>query len=215
MSDAWRFSLSFFPRIELIADLVNDDTLDLPPHPLSSSPLTDMTQELWALGFGCLFASFFKAYPPGGSFSRTALQHEVGVKTPLANVVTSLFVTVSPLGRARTSCVSFPLPFRFSFLFFHDNESNRRSVPVLSPTRIICENYYLSSSRDGDIDVLLSCDSHACLVFRCFLSLSPSFPRWSSSQPHPFWNLFLRPSWVRLSAPASCPSSISTTCGGK
>ncbi|EWM24464.1 sulfate transporter [Nannochloropsis gaditana] len=54
----------------------------------------DMTQELWALGFGCLFASFFKAYPPGGSFSRTALQHEVGVKTPLANVVTSLFVTM-------------------------------------------------------------------------------------------------------------------------
>lgn len=142
-----------------------DDTLDLPAHPLSSSPLTDMTQELWALGFGCLFASFFKAYPPGGSFSRTALQHEVGVKTPLANVVTSLFVTVSPLGRARTSCVSFPLPFRFFFLFFHDNESNRRSVPVLSPTRIIFENYYLSSSRDGDSDVLLSCDSHACLVF--------------------------------------------------
>lgn len=54
----------------------------------------DMTQELWALGFGCLFASFFKAYPPGGSFSRTALQHEVGVKTPLANVITSLFVTI-------------------------------------------------------------------------------------------------------------------------
>jgi MFS superfamily sulfate permease-like transporter len=38
----------------------------------------DMTQELWALGFGCLFASFFQAYPPGGSFSRTALKHEVG-----------------------------------------------------------------------------------------------------------------------------------------
>lgn len=37
----------------------------------------DMTQELWALGFGCLFASFFQAYPPGGSFSRTALQYEV------------------------------------------------------------------------------------------------------------------------------------------
>ncbi|GAB5037369.1 sulfate transporter [Nannochloropsis oceanica] len=54
----------------------------------------DMTQELWALGLGCLFASFFQAYPPGGSFSRTALQHELGVKTPLANVVTSLFVTI-------------------------------------------------------------------------------------------------------------------------
>ena len=54
----------------------------------------DMTQELWALGFGCLFASFFKAYPPGGSFSRTALKFEVGVKTPFANIVTSLFVTI-------------------------------------------------------------------------------------------------------------------------
>jgi MFS superfamily sulfate permease-like transporter len=54
----------------------------------------DMTQELWALGFGCLFASFFQAYPPGGSFSRTALKHEVGVKTPFANIVTSLFVTL-------------------------------------------------------------------------------------------------------------------------
>jgi hypothetical protein len=58
-----------------------------------------MTQELWALGFGCLFASFFQAYPPGGSFSRTALKHEVGVKTPFANIVTSLFVTVRRAGR--------------------------------------------------------------------------------------------------------------------
>ncbi len=41
----------------------------------------DMTQELWALGLCCFFASFFKAYPPGGSFSRTALQHEVGKVT--------------------------------------------------------------------------------------------------------------------------------------
>lgn len=31
----------------------------------------DMTQELWALGLGCVAASFFQAYPPGGSFSRT------------------------------------------------------------------------------------------------------------------------------------------------
>lgn len=31
----------------------------------------DMTQELWALGLGCLAASCFQAYPPGGSFSRT------------------------------------------------------------------------------------------------------------------------------------------------
>ncbi|GAB5037368.1 sulfate transporter [Nannochloropsis oceanica] len=54
----------------------------------------DMTQELWALGFGCLFASFFQGYPPGGSFSRTALKHEVGVKTPFANIVTSFFVTL-------------------------------------------------------------------------------------------------------------------------
>jgi len=61
----------------------------------------DMTQELWALGFGCLFASFFQAYPPGGSFSRTALKHEVGVKTPFANIVTSLFVTVRRGGEGR------------------------------------------------------------------------------------------------------------------
>ena len=38
----------------------------------------DMNQELWALGLGCLFASFFQSYPIGGSFSRTALKNEVG-----------------------------------------------------------------------------------------------------------------------------------------
>lgn len=74
-------------------------------HPSSSSKVhkysLDMTQELWALGFGCLFASFFQGYPPGGSFSRTALKHEVGVKTPFANIVTSFFVTVRRKGKDR------------------------------------------------------------------------------------------------------------------
>jgi len=54
----------------------------------------DMTQELWALGMSCLVGSFFKAYPPGGGFSRTALQSEMGGRTPLANVVASLFVSL-------------------------------------------------------------------------------------------------------------------------
>lgn len=94
----------------------------------------DNNQEMWALGMGCIVASFFTgqthlpsltppflspppsppaypppsslslltpllphllpAYPPGGSFSRTALKAELGVKTPLANVYASLLVTI-------------------------------------------------------------------------------------------------------------------------
>ena len=49
---------------------------------------------MWALGMGCIVASFFTAYPPGGSFSRTALKADLGVKTPFANIVTSLLVTI-------------------------------------------------------------------------------------------------------------------------
>jgi len=63
-------------------------------YALANRYTLDMTQELWALGIGCLAASFFKAYPPGGSFSRTALKAEIGVKTPFANIVTSGFVTI-------------------------------------------------------------------------------------------------------------------------
>lgn len=34
------------------------------------------------------------AYLPGGSFSRTALKAELGIKTPFANVYASLLVTI-------------------------------------------------------------------------------------------------------------------------
>lgn len=93
----------------------------------------DNNQEMWAIGMGCIVASFFTgaaprhvrlrvdlsaptyrtrltqavvcaplsacccgcaAYPPGGSFSRTALKAELGVKTPFANVYASLLVTI-------------------------------------------------------------------------------------------------------------------------
>ena len=77
----------------------------------------DMTQELWALGFGCLFASFFQAYPPGGSFSRTALKHEVRVVGdgcwtsqggPRGSPPTSTHICLNRSGSRRPSPTSSP-----------------------------------------------------------------------------------------------------------
>lgn len=45
-------------------------------------------QELVAIGFNNLIATFFNAYPATGSFSRSALKAKCGVRTPLAGLFT-------------------------------------------------------------------------------------------------------------------------------
>jgi sodium-independent sulfate anion transporter 11 len=49
-------------------------------------------QELLALGTANLVGSFFSSYPTTGSFSRSAVNSESGVKTPLGGLVTSAIV---------------------------------------------------------------------------------------------------------------------------
>lgn len=48
------------------------------------------TQELIALGVANIMSSFVSAYPVTGSFSRTAVNCQSGVKTPLAGMLNSI-----------------------------------------------------------------------------------------------------------------------------
>ncbi|KAF9353007.1 hypothetical protein BGX26_009213 [Mortierella sp. AD094] len=55
----------------------------------------DSNQELLALGLGNITASFFGAYTVTGSFSRSAVKFQCGVKTPLAGIITGGLVLIS------------------------------------------------------------------------------------------------------------------------
>ncbi|RCH84894.1 hypothetical protein CU098_006799 [Rhizopus stolonifer] len=52
-------------------------------------------QEIIAIGFTNIWASFFGAYPSTGSFSRTAIKARSGVKTPIAGVFSALVVLLA------------------------------------------------------------------------------------------------------------------------
>ncbi|XP_064395119.1 sodium-independent sulfate anion transporter-like isoform X2 [Halichondria panicea] len=55
----------------------------------------DSSQELVALGLSNLASSFVGSYPVTGSFSRTAVNAQSGVKTPAAGIVTGLVVILA------------------------------------------------------------------------------------------------------------------------
>ncbi|KAH8648751.1 sulfate transporter family-domain-containing protein [Tricladium varicosporioides] len=55
----------------------------------------DESQELVFLGVSNLFNGFFFTMPTGGAFSRTAVNSESGVKSPLGGIVTAGFVVLS------------------------------------------------------------------------------------------------------------------------
>jgi SulP family sulfate permease len=52
----------------------------------------DPNQELIALGICCTIAGFFQAYPSSTSFSRSAVNAQVGAKTQMATMVTGLMM---------------------------------------------------------------------------------------------------------------------------
>ncbi|KAI9267822.1 sulfate transporter family-domain-containing protein [Sporodiniella umbellata] len=52
-------------------------------------------QEIVAIGFTNIWASFFGAYPSTGSFSRTAIKARSGVKTPLAGIFSACVVVLA------------------------------------------------------------------------------------------------------------------------
>lgn len=49
-------------------------------------------QELFAIGIGNVVGSFFQTYPATGGFSRTAVNNQVGAKTPLAAIISGIVV---------------------------------------------------------------------------------------------------------------------------
>jgi sodium-independent sulfate anion transporter 11 len=55
-------------------------------------------QELIAIGVSNTVGACFGAFPASGSFSRSALQHKSGVRTPLSGVFTSVVVIVALYG---------------------------------------------------------------------------------------------------------------------
>lgn len=48
----------------------------------------DSSQEFFALGLCNILGSFVSSFPTAGSFSRTAVNHASGVKTPLGGLLT-------------------------------------------------------------------------------------------------------------------------------
>ncbi|MEN3028514.1 MAG: SulP family inorganic anion transporter [Aquificaceae bacterium] len=57
----------------------------------------DPNQELIGQGLANLVAGLFKGFPVGGSFSRSALNFQLGAKTPLASVISGLVVGLTLL----------------------------------------------------------------------------------------------------------------------
>lgn len=55
----------------------------------------DSTQEMVAIGMSNLMGSFVSAFPVSGSFSRSAVNHSSGVRTPLGGVVTGSLVLLA------------------------------------------------------------------------------------------------------------------------
>ncbi|MFN3975546.1 MAG: SulP family inorganic anion transporter [Aquificaceae bacterium] len=57
----------------------------------------DPNQELIGQGLANIAAGLFKGFPVGGSFSRSALNYQLGAKTPIASVITGLVVGLTLL----------------------------------------------------------------------------------------------------------------------
>lgn len=55
----------------------------------------DATKELVALSFSNIIGSFFSSIPVTGSFSRSAVNHASGVKTPIGGIYTSILVILA------------------------------------------------------------------------------------------------------------------------
>lgn len=54
-------------------------------------------QELFAIGFGNIVGSFFQTYPATGGLARTAVNNQVGAKTPMAAFIAAIIVAVTLL----------------------------------------------------------------------------------------------------------------------
>lgn len=58
----------------------------------ASGKFLDATQEMIALGVCNIFGSFVRSMPVTGSFTRTAVNHASGVRTPLGGIFTGTWV---------------------------------------------------------------------------------------------------------------------------
>ncbi|XP_024878020.1 sodium-independent sulfate anion transporter-like, partial [Temnothorax curvispinosus] len=62
---------------------------------LAKGKSLDATQEMIALGICNIFGSFVRSMPVTGSFTRTAVNHASGVKTPLGGIFTGCLVLLA------------------------------------------------------------------------------------------------------------------------
>lgn len=61
----------------------------------SKGKVVDATQQMIALGLCNIASSFFQSVPITGSFTRTAVNHNSGVKTPFGGVITGIVVLLA------------------------------------------------------------------------------------------------------------------------
>lgn len=61
---------------------------------IKRDPELNLNKEVFALGFANTLAPFFLAFAGSGSFNRTQVNEEMGVKTPLAGLLTGVIVIV-------------------------------------------------------------------------------------------------------------------------
>lgn len=85
---ALTLSFTGFLQAISIAKALEEDAL---------SPTVRPNQELIALGMSNIVGSSLSAYTSSGSFARSALNKEVGAKTPMANAFAALFIAVTLL----------------------------------------------------------------------------------------------------------------------
>lgn len=55
----------------------------------------DATQEMFALGLCNILGSFFSSMPTTGSFTRTAINHSSGVRSPLGGIFTGILILLA------------------------------------------------------------------------------------------------------------------------
>ncbi|XP_075248431.1 sodium-independent sulfate anion transporter-like [Convolutriloba macropyga] len=132
----------------------------------------DTTQELFAIGLSNFASSFFNAYPVTGSFSRTAVNSQCNVATPLGGLFTSIVVFsallfLSPLFQyipesSLAALIISSIIFNFDYkIIYHLFKTKKTDFVTVVLTIVMC---CLTSAEYGII---------AGIVFSLLISLCP------------------------------------------
>lgn len=88
MVQALGFSLLTLPLVSILESIAIAKAF-------SKGKIVDATQEMIALGLCNIASSFFQSIPITGSFTRTAVNHNSGVKTTFGGIITGIIVLLA------------------------------------------------------------------------------------------------------------------------